>query len=194
MKNYKKKITIILLIALLGGSVQAKVRAVMTRRDFERSVSKDSMVVALFYEDQKGNNDVRDQNRGLIRMYEDLSAYRPYDDADVIFLKVNVGRKDLADLAALYGIKTVPTIIFFNNGQRLADAQEMPVMVTGFVPRTDVQSIIDQYYGQEVQKRVENKEERRKEIVKEESESWKLYFYPRYSVVRDYDPSERDME
>jgi thioredoxin-related protein len=130
----------------------------------------------------------------LIRMYDDVSDYRLYDDADVMFLKVNVARKELADVAHLYGVQTTPTIIFFSNGQRLLDAQEIPVALTGFVIRPDLQSLIDQYYGQEVQRRIENKEEKRRQIVQEESESWKLYFYPRYSVVRDYDPSERDME
>ena len=47
---------------------------------FEQSIAKDSMVVALFYDGK---------DKDLIRMYEDIGAYQPYDDADVIFLKVN---------------------------------------------------------------------------------------------------------
>ena len=53
---------------------------------------------------------MHDQNKGFMRMYDDLSSYKPYDDADIVFLKVNIGRKDLADLAKLYDITKIPTI------------------------------------------------------------------------------------
>lgn len=192
MKKYSKKIVKIAMLCTLlsGGFLQAKVRAVVARRDFEQSLSKDSMVVALFYEDEKRNSDARDRNRGLTRMYEDLSAHRPYDDADIVFLKVNTGRKDLADLAMLYGVTTIPSFIFFNNGKRLTDDKGVAIVLNGFVSRADLQSFIDHHYGVEIRRYTAEKEARRQQIIKEENESWKPYFYPRYMFVRDYDPAE----
>ena len=190
MKNNKNMIIVALFALLVGESVQAKVRAVMARRDFEQTVSKGPMVVALFYEDEKGNTDMRNQNKGLMRMYEDVSGVQRYDDADVIFLKVNVGRKNLADLAALYGITIMPTVIFFNNGKRMMDHRGSVADLQGFISRADLQSFIDEHYGNQIDRYVANKENRRQQILAEENESWKPYFYPRDMVVRGYAPEE----
>lgn len=170
--------------------VQAKARSVTTRRDFERNLSRDAMVVALFYEDQKGGG-MRDKNKGLIGMYEDVSKYQPYDDADIIFLKVNVSRKELADLASLYGVTTIPMFLFFSKGQRLIDAQGNPIMAEGFISRMDLQALIDRYYGMQIKNYVAQKEKKRNQIIEQENESWKPYFYPRDMVVRGYAPEER---
>jgi len=192
MKNYNKKIAdLVIVLALFCGSVSyAKVRAIATRRAFEQALSTDSMVVALFYEATKEKGSARDQNKGLTRMYEDLSAYQVYDDADVIFLKVNTGRRELADLADLYNVKTVPTFIFFNNGKRLVDDQGAAVALHGFVSRQDLQSFIDMYFGSEIKKYVSAKNQAREQRVQEDSASWKAYFYPRDVFVRDYAPAE----
>ena len=192
MKNYSKKI--VSLVAVLAlfctGISYGKVRAISTRRAFEQTLSTDSMVVALFYEATKEKGSARDQNKGLTRMYEDLSAYQPYDDADVIFLKINSDRKELGDLASLYDVKTVPTFIFFNKGKRLVDNQGAAVALHGFVSRQDLQSFIDMYYGAEIKKYVAVKNQAREQRVQEDSASWKAYFYPRDVFVRDYAPAE----
>src|SRR5438045_7725891 len=133
MKN--KIITIMLLALYVGQFAQAKVRTISTRRDFELTLSKSNLVIALFYENQKDTMNMRDQNKGLIRMYEDLSSYKPYDEADMVFLKINTKRKDLADCAALYGVKSVPTIIFFKNGKHLMDQQGSMIEIKGFISR-----------------------------------------------------------
>lgn len=190
MKNNKKMILIAMFALVAGEFLHAKVRTVMARRDFEQTVAKGPMVVALFYENEKGNTTMRNQNKGLIRMYEDLSKYRLYDDADIIFLKVNVARKDLAELAKLYGVGTIPTFIFFKDGQRMMDHRGSVADLQGFVSRADLQSFIDMHYGEQIKKYVANKENRRQQIIAEENESWKPYFYPRDMVVRGYAPEE----
>jgi len=190
MKNNKKIFIIAMFGLLLGGSLHAKVRAVMARRDFEQTVAKGPMVVALFYEHEKGNARVSGQDKGLIRMYEDLSGYKPYDDADIIFLKVNVGRKDLAELAKLYNVTTMPTFIFFKDGKRMVDSQGSVADLEGFISRADLQSFIDEHYGPQIKQYVARKENRRQQILAEENESWKPYFYPRDMVVRGYAPEE----
>ncbi len=191
MKNNKKIFIIAMFGLLLGGSLNAKVRAVMARRDFEQTVAKGPMVVALFYEDEKkGNGRIRGQNKGLMQMYEDVSGYKLYDDADIIFLKVNVGRKDLAELAKLYGVTTMPTFIFFKDGKRMIDSQGSMADLEGFISRVDLQSFIDEHYGPQIEQYVARKEDRRQQILAEENESWKPYFYPRDMVVRGYAPEE----
>jgi thioredoxin-related protein len=194
MKNNNKKLIMVAIIfsALIHGEcAYAKVRAVMSRRDFERNLSHGGMVVALFYEDQKGNDELRRKNKNLFDMYADLSNYQPYNDADIIFLKVNIGRKELAELAELYGVTATPTFLFFRKGQHLRDASGHPISKEGFVSRADIQSVITKCCSAEIENYVVKKEERRNQIIEQENESWKPYFYPRDMVVRGYAPEER---
>ena len=191
MKYHKRMAIVVVFALLMGGFLHAKVRAVNTRRDFEQTVAKGPMVVVLFYEDEKGNREIRGQNKGLIRMYEDLSTYKLYDDADIIFLKVNVGRKELADLAELYDVATMPIFIFFNNGKRMVDKQGSVADLKGFISRADLQLFIDEHYGNQITQYVARKKTRRQQAIAEENESWKPYFYPRDMVVRGYAPEER---
>ena len=166
MKKYNKIVMIQALLFMVVGSamVQAKVRTIQSRRDFERTVAKESMVVALFYDDK---------NKGLLRMYEDVSDYQTYDDADVIFLKLNAARKELKNLSTLYGITTMPAFIFFNKGKRVIDNKGTAVILTGSVSR---------------------EETRNKQRLAQENESWKAYFYPRDMFVPSYGPDERTLE
>jgi len=187
MKNYNQKLIILVTICVLFVSEMSytKVRSVNARRDFEQSIAKDSMVVAFFYDDR---------NKDLLRMYEDVSTYQRYDDADIIFLKINAARKELSDLARVYGVTQMPTFIFFNKGKRLIDNNGNMVMLTGSVARDQLQSYIDKYYGAEIEQYIAKKEMGKEKRIAQENDSWKPYFYPRDMFVPGYDPSERSME
>lgn len=185
--NTKMVMTIVFMLGV-HGSVQAKVKSIMARRDFERAITRNNISVVLFYVDKKGDRG----NKNLFRMYEDVSSEKAYDDADVIFLKVNAGRKDLADLAALYGVSQIPCFIFFNNGKRLVDGQGRALSLNGFATRVDVQSFIDSHYGANIRAAVVRKDENRAARIANENESWKPYFYPRDIFVRSYEPAEAE--
>lgn len=176
----------------IAGYIDAKVRSIMTRRDFERSLSRGYMVVALFYEAQKNNRELNGKNKELFRMYEDVSRYQPYDDADIIFVKVNVARDDLDKLAVLYGVVRTPTFIFFKKGEYLVDTQGNPIIKEGFISRADVQSVIAYCCDDDIKRYVAQKEKRRNDILEQENESWKPYYYPRDVFVRGYAPEERE--
>jgi hypothetical protein len=179
---------VLLLTMGVNGLVQAKVKSIMTRRDFERAITRNNISVVLFYVDQKGDR----RNKDLFRMYEDVSSEKAYDDADVIFLKINAGRRDMADLAALYGVSQMPCFIFFNNGKRLVNDQGKPLSLNGFATRVDVQSFIDTHYGVNIREAVAKKDENRAARINDENESWKPYFYPRDIFVRSYEPAEAE--
>jgi len=187
MKIHNKKlVTLVVLFSLFSSEIsQAKVRAVNSRRNFEQSVAKESMVVVLFYDDK---------DKGLTRMYEDVSTNQTYDDADVVFLKVNAARKELSELASLYGVAAMPTFIFFNKGKRLIDNNGPAAMLTGSVSRDALQSSIDKHYGPEIKQYIVKKDARNDKRFDQENERWKLYFYPRVMVVPSYGPEERTLE
>jgi hypothetical protein len=186
MKMYKKLIKLSILCLLFNSVLFfAKVRTINTQREFEQSVAKASMVVAYFYDDK---------NKNVTRMYEDVSAYQPYNDADIVFLKVNAARKEFAGFAALYGIKVMPAFIFFHHGKRLTDKMGRPAMLTGVISGTDLRAHIDMYYGTEVKRYIAKKEAKNERRLSEENESWKEYFYPRTINVPSYGPEERMLE
>lgn len=193
MKINKKIIMLPLFFAaFIIEYADAKVRSIMTRRDFERSLSRGYMMVALFYEAQKDNKEARENNKELFKMYEDVSRYQPYDDADIIFVKVNIKRDDLDKLAALYGVVATPTFMFFKQGQYLVDDKGNPIIKEGFVSRADIQSVIAYCCNDEIKRYVAQKEKRRNQILEQENESWKAYYYPRDVFVRGYAPEERE--
>jgi thioredoxin-like negative regulator of GroEL len=172
-------------VLFASGITQAKVRAVKARRDFEQSIAKESMVVALFYSGK---------DKGLTRMYEDVSNHQRYNDADVVFLKVNAARPELDELAALYGVTTMPAFIFFHKGKRIAD-RDGAVKLTGLVSRDELQDFIDQHYGEEIKQYIAKKNVRNKERLAEENDrGWREYFYPRTINTQGYGPDERMLE
>ena len=164
--------------------IDAKVRSINTKRDFEQSIAQERMAVAFFY-------DV--PNKDLMRMYEDVSKTQRYDDADVVFLKVNGARKDLFDLAQAYRITTMPAFVFFHKGKHLTDKGNQ-VILTGSITRDQLESYIDTYYGDEIKRYITQKEVRKEKRIARENESWKPYFYPRDIFVPGYDPAERNLE
>lgn len=187
MKNYNKKLMILVsMCALFMTELSyAKVRSITRRRDLEQSTTKDPMVVVFFY---------NDRNTDLLRMYEDVSKNQRYDDADIIFLKINAARKELSDLALMYGITNMPAFIFFYKGKRLVDERDKGIVLMGSITQDQLQSYIDQYYGTEIEQYINRKEARKEKRIEQENESWKPYFYPRDMFVPGYDPAERNLE
>jgi hypothetical protein len=186
--NTYKKLTMLISACLLlvGGVAHAKVKSVNSRREFEQSVAKDSMVVALFY---------NEKDKGLTQMYEDVSKVQKYDDADVIFLRANVARPELKSLLALQHLSTVPVIIFFHKGKRLHDVKgHATAELFGNVSRDTLQASIDDHFGEEIAQYVARKNAKISNRTARENESWKVYYYPRDIFVNSYGPEERDLE
>jgi thioredoxin-like negative regulator of GroEL len=182
-----KKIMMVLTTCLfVGGISQAKMKSINSRRDFEQSVAKDSMVVALFY---------NEKDKGLTQMYEDVSKVQKYDDADILFLRVNMARPELNQLARLYNVETMPTIIFFHKGKQLHDVKgRATTQLFGNISRSDLQTSIDAHFGAEMEQYIAGKNAKVSNRVAREKESWKAYYYPRNVFTNSYGPEERDLE
>jgi len=70
--------------------------------------------------------------RMLSPIVEDLSN----EVNDVNFVKVNVD--DDPELASLFGVRSIPTLILFKNGQEVD-------RIIGFVPKQKLQALIDSH-------------------------------------------------
>lgn len=187
MNIFNKKLLILMsgVLFFMNVTSYAKVRSIKARRDFNQSIAKESMVVALFYDDR---------NKDFIKMYEDISGDQRYDNADVVFLKANAVRKDLRDLARTYGVTEMPAFIFFHKGKCLRNNRNKAIILTGFVTQEQLRQFIDTHYGKEIDQYIVQKEARKQERVAQENDNWKPYFYPRDMFVPGYDPAERSLE
>jgi hypothetical protein len=185
----KKLIMLMSACLAMHGISEAKMKSVNSRRDFEQSVANDSMVVALFYDKE---------DKGLTEMYKDVSKVQQYDDADVVFLRVNAARPELKQLAALYHVATMPTIIFFHKGKQLHDVKgRATAKLIGNISRGDLQASIDSNFGAEIQQYIANKNAKNNNRLAQEKaldRSWGPYYYPRDIFVNSYGPEERNME
>lgn len=182
----KKIILLMTAFLVITGMSEAKMKSVNSRRDFEQNIANESMIVALFYDKE---------DKGLTEMYKDVSKVQRYDDADVVFLRINAARPELAKVAELYHVSTMPTIIFFYKGRRLADVKgHATTQLFGNVSRGDLQASIDDHFGTEIKQYIAGKNAKNSNRLAQEKESWKAYYYPRNMFVNSYGPDERNLE
>ena len=137
---------------------------------------------------------MRAKNKQLKRMFEDLSEKQSYDNADVVFMRVNVGRKEFDGFVDQYNVTQVPSFILFSKGRSIKNRQGEPLVLTGFVAREKLEAFIDDHCGAEVRELNVAHAEVKKQRIVEEKDSWQAYFYPRDIFVKDYDPDQRNME
>lgn len=196
MKNIKKVVVMsLIVIGMFSGQVVARVRAVSSQREFEQNIAHKGICVALFYNvTDKRNAPLRQDNKQLQRMFENVSAKESYDSAGLVFIKINTARTDLDTLRHQYKISQVPQFVLFHNGQRVVDEQGRPCALTGFVSEKEIESFIDMHCGAEVKKLDMVKDDTQKRHIEAEKKPWLPYFYPRDIFVDDYGPEQRDME
>lgn len=192
-----KKIFImsVVVVGVLNNELCAKVRSVGSQREFEQNVAHKGICVALFYNaGDKKDITMQKNNKQLQRMVEDVSAQQSYDDADVVFIKINSARKEFDTIVNSYVVTRVPCFLLFDNGRQVMNAQNKPAVLHDFVVREELEAFINNYCGKEINALNNAKEATQKKRMDEEKESWLPYFYPRDIFVRDYDPAQRSME
>jgi hypothetical protein len=196
MKNIKMIfVKMILLVGIFGSfPLAAKVRAVTSQREFEQIVTEKGLCAVLFYDaGDKQSGVMRDQNRRLQRMFEDVSNKREYDAADVVFVKVNSARKEFDTVLNQYGITQVPTFLLFSNGN-IVMSQGKPCMLIGFVTRGALESLVDICCGGEIKRLDEQHAAMKQQRIEAEKARWPEYFYSRTMFVSDYDTTQRSRE
>ena len=126
MKSIKRFVVMSsIFIGMLNGQLCAKVRGVMSQREFEQNVAHKGICVALFYNvTDKRNAPLRQDNKQLQRMFDEVSIKDSYDSAGLVFIKINLARPEFDTLRNQYKIDQVPQFVLFYDGQRVVD-QEM---------------------------------------------------------------------
>lgn len=189
MKIYNKKMLLLATLIMVGINMFARVRTIQTEREFDQQRSKSNLMVALFYEagskrEGKGN---QEKMRQFFGMYENVSSRKLYDDADIIFTKININNSETGKLANRFAVETSPCFVVFKNGQPVLDTSGKIVQLNGFVLGHELQQFINTYCMGDIKKLVTIKEQHRKERIVKSQEESDPYFYPAVYYAPEYD-------
>lgn len=130
---------------------------------------KYNLAIAMFYNSgkmaRKEDPAIYRENTKLVNMFKDASNIFRYNDADLMFLTVNILDKHNLIFSDIYELASVPRFMLFRDGQVYTDAAGRPIVLRGFVTRPQLQKFIDTYFGIQIQEnRERNKEIRDKKI------------------------------
>lgn len=132
---------------------------IKSEKRFLRSIRnpKYNLAVALFYDTTQ---------KSIKDMFRETSRVFRYDDADLIFLAVNIGKKRSDVLADRYGVGRVPTFILFKDGLPYKNpAAKTEARITAFLERPQLETFIDNNFNKFIaQNRKRNAEIRKIKI------------------------------
>ncbi|HEX4372957.1 MAG TPA: thioredoxin family protein [Puia sp.] len=190
MKKMYKNILVIVVMVLMGVlQIDARVRTIQTEREFDQQLNKSNFLVALFYEGphKRAGKFQQEKMRPFFQMYETVSGRKLYDDADVVFTKININNQAMGELMRRYAVTTNPAFVIFIKQQPVIASNGKIAQLIGFVSEHELQEFINAYCMNGIQQKVQAKEQNRKERVIKAQEESDPYFYPAVYYAPEYD-------
>jgi|GEM_PF-1581783 len=185
-KLYKKFLySFFLLSVIMAGNLAARVRTVQTEREFDQQLSKSNILMVLLYDNPGKKMDKAEQN--FLNMYETISSRKIYDDADIIFTKINVQNDAMRTIKNRYRVAQTPCFMLFMKGKPVLDKTGKIAQLIGFVPEKELHAFIQQYCLNTINTLVNEKESNRKERFIKSQEESDPYFYPAVYYAPEYD-------
>lgn len=167
MKNLVRMLVCVL--ALSGGFLDARSRGVLVPRNdrnFYDLITKYQFAAVLFYQDSKvvrrdaGARQVIDFMNGT---FDRLGRYGYYRDADLVFMKVNVERDNLADVSHAFQIVQLPCVVLFKSGVPIQDRYGKPLMLVGSSSADQIERLIKSNLKKELDANVQKRAEERRQ-------------------------------
>ena len=172
------------IVTAMTVNIDARVRTIQTEREFDKQLKKSNLLMILFYEGSKAD---KNKMGSFFRMYEAVSSKKMYDDADIVFTKLNMKNSSVSMIADRYGIQQSPCFILFINGNPVTDSNGALVQLSGFVSEKELHHFIQSYLSHDIKRLVKEKEQNRKERDIKAQEEWDPYFYPAVYYAPEYD-------
>jgi|SRR5581483_7761514 len=159
-----RKILIIILSMLVHGTIRTKesFRVIRREKDLYKALKQSPFVVALFI-----TLDKKDPNKN--RMFQQKSDFayvgskRFYQDGNVQFLIIDVSRSDLNNVARVFHVTQLPTIILFKYDLPLINKEEKLIRLKGFSDAHAIDSFIDDNLGDYIDEYIEQMAQIRQE-------------------------------
>lgn len=123
-------------------------------------LAKNNLVVSLFYvQEKKMPRDFRNQIKSLYSMFRKMSSVYRYKYAEVLFMSINVAKKNLAEIVKEYKLPEPtdknPVFVLFKGAQVVTSEQ-------GFLSREDIEKLIDKNFDKEMKEVEKEKDLQRK--------------------------------
>src|SRR3990167_9903067 len=101
---------IFFVLSIVVVSLNARVRTIQSGREFDVQVSKSKLLMVLFYDggNKKESRTNQDKMGSFFRMYETVSSKKLYDDADIVFTKLNMKNNAISTIARRYAVTESP--------------------------------------------------------------------------------------
>ena len=176
MKKYTK-----LLIILVFGSwsmQEAKEVSVSSEKKFYRRLDKHDLAVVMFYkEDREVRKDrvLKQRIKNLENMFKATSTIRRYEEANIVFIKVNTAKNAVSDLHRDFQVTKLPAFVVFKYNTPVRDEQKNIVQLNGFVSREALKEFIDKNLEDAIDDIIEEKGEIRKRKLEEERLRYRYY-------------------
>lgn len=170
---FKNVFYLFLAFATMGvlKNVLAKHTSAKTERKFNRMIKnpKYNLAIALFYESEKRmrreNPELYRKLKNLKSMFKDASKVFKYEDADLLFMTINLARPKNQGLQSRYNIASTPVFMLFKDGYPYKDKAGNALILEGSPTRPQLQAFIDKNFEEDIEKnRRRNQEIRQKRI------------------------------
>lgn len=184
--NYVSLCAIVVLVCTFI-ALFARVQSGSSERELDNKIIKNNFVVVMFYrkgKEEKSDKELRSKLERLDSTYDSLSAKTKYKDAGVAFVRMNIVKEELEEVARIYGVRELPAFIVFENGKQAVDNEGKPAILKGFATRADLTNFIETYIGEEIDAYLRDKEQerarRREEDAYYRATYAPYYYYPYY--------------
>lgn len=180
MKKYSKFLYVVFALSAVGGVMMmyARVRRADSDRKFEYILKNARLAVVMFYEGGKSDKGLSVNMDRVKDVFESLGNRGRYEDAEIVFIKVNIDKRNLVSLAEEYGITEYPSFILFDEDEVISNSYGSPIMLTGFVSRSELKKFIEDNLESRIGEILKQKDELTKRRREELSVSWVPYYYP----------------
>jgi len=169
MKNKKLISMMIVVLSLFFNlGVHTRVRTFKSDENLRKYLRESGVAVVMFYRtpdrpkdadkaEKAAYKDELNDLKDLRARFEVTSKSDEYKEVDMAFLQGNMNREDVQQVAAEFGVQTVPAFLVFYEGVPIKQAGK-PVMLTGDVSRLELNEFVDKYLGDKIDEISEEKE------------------------------------
>jgi hypothetical protein len=171
-------------VAMMAGcfiALCARVQRPSSTTKFDYALRNSRLAVAMFYKSgkkEKQNREIRSKIEEIKDAFSTLANRGRYEDAEIVFIRVNADRSSLEQLAKEYGVEKYPSFILFDEDEVIADYYGVPVVLSGFVTRAELKTFIEDNLGSRIEKILKQKDALIKRRKEEARVSWVPYYYP----------------
>lgn len=175
-----KKVILLILMSMNYSSVHARTSEINSRSRLFARINESYIAIVQFYCSEK--RECQKQDCKFIKSrFSSVSQNSSYREAEIDFIIMNCSC-DMT-IAKEFSFSTFPTIMIFMNGMPVQGA-----CLSGFVHECDINALIEDYLGNEIDAIIHRKRKERKQKQEAQLAAWAAWgpWYGGYGCCRPY--------